>query len=206
MLHQADNDVFDEFKQEKVKEDNVLQMNQLNYAVAFALSVLPVFIFYSVYKLSDIAVVYVVVTAISTLLLATAYGKVTRREYHRSVEIIYLRESICKKSGFIRLWGYRKDQYKSVAGMSQGEYDQKSKELTYYEAMTFSLFRGRAVPCLDPRAHVICEICSDRNNLVWTLLFLFFSFYAFREINREFCYAVSVAASSVLVWKLTDWV
>ncbi|GAB5371726.1 hypothetical protein AAMO2058_001604700 [Amorphochlora amoebiformis] len=162
----ADNDVFDEFKQEKVKEDNVLQMNQLNYAVAFALSVLPVFIFYSVYKLSDIAVVYVVVTAISTLLLATAYGKVTRREYHR-------------------LWGYRKDQYKSVAGMSQGEYDQKSKELTYYEAMTFSLFR---------------------NNLVWTLLFLFFSFYAFREINREFCYAVSVAASSVLVWKLTDWV
>mmetsp|Transcript_473 Transcript_473/g.899 ORF Transcript_473/g.899 Transcript_473/m.899 type:complete len:167 (-) Transcript_473:167-667(-) len=138
------------------------------YGVALGLSVLPVFLFYTVYKLEDIGVVYLIVTTISTFLLKIAYQKVMEKEYHR-------------------LWAFRKQDSANAHkkfGLSPAEYETKRKELTSYESLMFSLFR---------------------NNLTYVMFFLFFAFYAFKDINQEFAYAVSVGASSVLVWKFSGW-
>mmetsp|Transcript_745 Transcript_745/g.931 ORF Transcript_745/g.931 Transcript_745/m.931 type:complete len:167 (-) Transcript_745:145-645(-) len=142
--------------------------NSTYISVAFLLSVLPVFLFYTVYKLHDILVVYVVVTAISTVLLSTAYQKVMTREKYR-------------------LMGYRREAVKNHRkyGLTQAEFEKEQNTLTSNEALYFSLFR---------------------NNLTYVIFFLFFAFYAFRDINRDFCYAISVGLSSVLVWKFSDWV
>mmetsp|Transcript_514 Transcript_514/g.847 ORF Transcript_514/g.847 Transcript_514/m.847 type:complete len:166 (+) Transcript_514:58-555(+) len=158
-------DEFFESKAAAVKE--VGGSSGIYYGVALGLSILPVFLFYTVYK-QNIGVVYLIVTTISTVLLATAYQKVQSREK-------------------LRLWRYRQQDKANAHkkyGLSKNDYDAKRMEITSQEALTFSLFR---------------------NNLTYVLFFLFFAFYAFKDINREFCYAVSVGASSVLVWKFSDW-
>eukprot|EP00471_Norrisiella_sphaerica_P004731 CAMPEP_0184489110 /NCGR_PEP_ID=MMETSP0113_2-20130426/14434_1 /TAXON_ID=91329 /ORGANISM="Norrisiella sphaerica, Strain BC52" /LENGTH=163 /DNA_ID=CAMNT_0026872345 /DNA_START=24 /DNA_END=515 /DNA_ORIENTATION=+ len=157
----------DEFLEQNIKSNKAESPSSTYLAVAFLLSALPVFLFYTVYKLDDIGVVYLVVTAISTVLLSTAYQKVTYREKTRLMRFRKENSTMHRKYN-----------------MTSSEFDSEVEQITGDEALYFSLFR---------------------NNLTYVIFFLFFAFYAFRDINREFCYAVSVGAASVLVWKFSDW-